>query len=70
MQNLRQRCHVLTGSGAQLTGKYDKDNVPEEIGVSKLRKQAITLLSDGDKKYIGKTVSRKKIDEDSDSGKL
>ncbi|KAK2184514.1 hypothetical protein NP493_262g02006 [Ridgeia piscesae] len=55
------------GSGAQLTGKYDKDNVPEEIGVSKLRKQAITLLSDGDKKYIGKTVSRKKIDQDSDS---
>ena len=59
----------MTDSGAQLTGKYEKDDTPGEIGDSLLRKRAITLLSDVDKKYVGKTVSRKKMDDDTDSGK-
>ncbi|KAK5869342.1 hypothetical protein PBY51_024067 [Eleginops maclovinus] len=46
---------------AKVTERFSEDEDEDEVGLSALRKSNTTLLSDSDKRYVGKTVSRKQL---------
>ena len=59
-----QHFNVQLDTAAQLTGKYDKDEVV--VNSSKLRRYATPLLDEEDKRYKGKQVSRQLLEDGSE----
>ncbi|XP_034939040.1 protein AATF-like [Chelonus insularis] len=48
---------------ARVVDKYEEASSDEDVGLSLLRKQNVSLLEDGDERYKGKKISRKDIFE-------
>ncbi|XP_029988122.1 protein AATF [Sphaeramia orbicularis] len=46
---------------ARVVNRFSEDDDEDEVGLSALRKHSTSLLSDTDRRYVGKAVSRKQL---------